>query len=215
MFLEELAQEEQRPEIRSLARRRAGSRELAEDALQETYLAVSRIRPESIKDLRAYFRQALINEIRKQHSRMTPGLTGDVATTVEMDQQPVSRADDRQSPVEEEAEQRLLAEELLNRLERDRGQLLASIAKRSSDWIKYRCAIIAAAKTIMQLLWTGRVTTQDWNTALRSEYPEWFDQAGIACDAACQRLCRGRRDAKSLLRLVVPEDELKSRVGRA
>ena len=43
-FLDDLAELVQDPAIRRLAERRAGSRELAEDALQETFRAVAQTR---------------------------------------------------------------------------------------------------------------------------------------------------------------------------
>src|SRR5579864_4712929 len=66
-FRDQLAEIVADPEVRRLALRRAGSRELAEDALQETFYAVARVRdPRRIESLRAFFCRSLINEINRQ-----------------------------------------------------------------------------------------------------------------------------------------------------
>ena len=54
----------QDPQVRKLALRYARNPELAEDALQDAYYAVARVKnPERIKNLRAYFCRTLINEV--------------------------------------------------------------------------------------------------------------------------------------------------------
>jgi DNA-directed RNA polymerase specialized sigma24 family protein len=56
-FDQDLTRVAQDPATRRLAERRAGTRELAEDAPQETYCAVERAKnPETMRDLRAFFR---------------------------------------------------------------------------------------------------------------------------------------------------------------
>src|SRR5438874_1715960 len=59
------------PQIRKLALRLAGDPDLAEDALQEAYYGVSRVRnPEQIEDLRAYFCRALINTTHRLQGKL-------------------------------------------------------------------------------------------------------------------------------------------------
>ncbi len=65
--------------VRRLAERRARSRELAEDALQETFRAVAQTQnPGAIKDLRAFFCKSLIREISHQLARPVPVPAGDI-----------------------------------------------------------------------------------------------------------------------------------------
>ena len=75
------------PGIWRFALRRAGHRDLAEDAIQETYYSVSRVKnPERIRDVRAFYCRALSHEIshqRGQELASGPGLAGlPGATTV-------------------------------------------------------------------------------------------------------------------------------------
>ncbi len=78
-FHDDLARIVADPEVRRLAERRAGCRELAEDALHETYWAVARTkRPGDIRDLRAFFCTSLIREINHQRTRQAPVPTQDI-----------------------------------------------------------------------------------------------------------------------------------------
>jgi len=61
------------PGIWRFALRRAGHRDLAEDAIQETYYSVSRVKnPEHIRDVRAFFCRSLSHEISHQRGQQTP-----------------------------------------------------------------------------------------------------------------------------------------------
>jgi DNA-directed RNA polymerase specialized sigma24 family protein len=85
-FDQDLTRVAQDPAIRRLAERRAGSRELAEDAMQETYYAVARVKnPETIRDLGAFFRASLVNQTNHQPS--APG-----RSTASPDDHPQARA---------------------------------------------------------------------------------------------------------------------------
>jgi hypothetical protein len=52
------------------------------------------------------------------------------------------------------------------------------------------------------------VASADWNAALKSAYPPWFAGTGLAPDAVDQRLSRGRGDVRTLLRRLLPREEL-------
>jgi DNA-directed RNA polymerase specialized sigma24 family protein len=205
---EELATLTGDPAIRRLAERRAGSRELGEDALHEAYCSVARVKnPESIRDLRAFFCTSLIHEINHQRTRAVPVPVEDVSTTAEQGRAPSSIRTPPGS-VETEASLCLLADMVLTRLEHDRNQLLASVPARSPDYCRYRIAIVAAAKTILLLLLEGAVTSADWNAVLQSEYPQWCGEPGLARDAIDQRLSRARQDVRQLLQTIIPRHEL-------
>ena len=181
-FREDLARLVHDPAIRRLAERRAGSRELAEKALQETSWSVARVRdPETIPDVRAFFVRSLLHEINHQR-----------------------RAAARTS-VEAEARLRLLAETLVTRLERDRDLLTTLVPGRSPDHGRYRNAVVAVAKAIVLLLLEGEVTSADWNAVLKSEYSQWYDEPGQAHDVLDQRLSRARRDVQSLLQTLATD----------
>jgi len=197
--------------IRRLAERRAGSRDLAEDALQETFRAVAQTQnPEAIENLRAFFCKSLIHAIYRQLTLSGPIPAGDIGAIADSRQGLSSSGTSPPASVASEADLRLLAEVALTRLERDRADLMAMIPARSDDSRRYRCAIIAAAGTILRLLVEGPVTMADWNAVLRSEYPPWCDEPGLAHDAMYQRLSRARADVQVLLRAILPRERLAS-----
>lgn len=207
-FLDDLAQVVNDAAVRGFARGRARSRELAEDALQDTYYAVARTpHPETIEDLRAFFCKSLIRTINRQFTLSAPIPAGDIETI----------ADSRQglsasgtSPVANEAHLRLLAEVALTRLERDHTELMAMVPARSADPSRYQYTIIAAAGMILRLLFEGPVTMADWNAVLRSQYPQWCDEPGLAHDTMYQRLSRARGDVQSLLQTILPRERFAS-----
>jgi len=207
-FLEDLAKLVEDPEVRRLAERRARSRELAEDALQETFRTVAQTQnPGAIRDLRAFFCKSLIHEINHQLARPAPVPADDIGAISDRSQDRTSAAP---ASVEAEAHVRLLAQAALARLERDRRSLMASVPARSADPRHYQSTIIAAAATILLLLVEGIVTAADWNAILRSGYPQWCEEPGLARDAIDQRLSRARSDVQSLLQAIFPRDQLAS-----
>ena len=201
-------------EMLRLAIRRAGSRDLAEDAIQETARAVGERKSlDAIGNLRGFFYVALIHEIDHQLGRASAIPAGDAAETWD-------RRQDRASPagtcppaaVEGDAQLRLLAKAVLARLDRERSRngLAALIPARSNDPGRYQSAIAWSAKIIFMLLVEGYVTAADWNAILKAAYPQWCDQPDLARDARDQRLSRARRDVQSLLRSLLPRDQLAS-----
>jgi hypothetical protein len=211
-FLDDLAKLVEDPAIRRLAERRARSRELAEDALQDTFHAVARTRhPEAINDLRAFFCKSLIHAIYRQLALSAPVPAEDIAAIADR-YQGLAPASGTSSPasVASEVYLRLLAEAALTRLERDRGELMAMIPARSGDPLRYQSAILAAAATILPLLFEGAVTSADWNAVLKSAYPQWCDEPGLIGDVMHQRLSRARGDVQLLLRAILPRERFAS-----
>jgi DNA-directed RNA polymerase specialized sigma24 family protein len=206
-FYDDLAIVARDPAIMRLAERRAGSRELAQDAVQATFLAVSQVKdPERIADLHAFFRTALIREIIHQRTRSSFIPVEDIASAGEQgDSSPGPRPPES---VEHAAEIRRLAQSVLYLLDIHREQLLAAVPGRSPDQRQYRVGILAAARAIFLLLVEGSVASADWNAVLRSSYSPWFAEAGLASCAADQRLSRGRLDVRMLLQRLVPRDQI-------
>ena len=86
-FQQELLAIREDPKVRSLALRRAGDPELAEDALQEAYCAVAGLKnPQRIEDLRAYFCRVLINEVYHLRGQLRATLVEDFESLVEVRQ---------------------------------------------------------------------------------------------------------------------------------
>ena len=106
----------------------------------------------------------------------------------------------------------MLAVAVLAAIERERARdgLASLIPARSADPGRYRSAIAWAAKTIFALLVEGYVTAPDWNAILKTAYPQWCDEPGLAPDTRDQRLSRARKDVLSVLRSVLSRSELAS-----
>jgi DNA-directed RNA polymerase specialized sigma24 family protein len=195
--------------------RRAGSRELAEDALQETVRAIAgRKSLEAIENLAGFFYVSLIREIDHQLGRPTAiPVGGDIGLISDQAQVRTSPAAAPVSAsVEDEAHLRVVAETVLNRFERERtrNQLLDLVPARSEDPRRYRNAVASAAKAIFELLLDGYVTTADWNAILKAAYPAWCDEPGLARAAVDQRLSRARHDVQALFQSILTRDQLAS-----
>jgi len=195
--------------------RRAGSHELAEDALQETVRAIAgRKSLEAIENLAGFFYVSLIREIDHQLGRPTAiPVGGDIGLISDQAQVRTSPAAAPVSAsVEDEAHLRVLAETVLNRFERERtrNQLLDLVPARSEDPRRYRNAVASAAKAIFELLLDGYVTTADWNAILKAAYPAWCDEPGLARAAVDQRLSRARHDVQALFQSILTRDQLAS-----
>jgi DNA-directed RNA polymerase specialized sigma24 family protein len=213
VFHDDLATIVNDPEMRRLAIRRAGSRELAEDAIQETVRALGeRKRLDEIENVRGFFYVSLIHEIDHQLGRPSAIPAGDAGEIWDRHQDRASLAGARPPVVEWDAHLRMLAESVLARLERERARngLAALIPGRSKDPGFYRTAIAWAARAIFALVLEGYVTAADWNDILKAAYPQWCDEPGLPRDARDQRLSRARRDVQSLLRSVLSREDLAS-----
>jgi DNA-directed RNA polymerase specialized sigma24 family protein len=210
-FLDDLAELVEDAAVRRLAVRRTRSRELAEDALQDTFRAVAQTsNPEAIEDLRAFFCKSLIHTINRQFTLSVPIPAEDIGAIADSRRGHSSSGPSPPACVASEVNLHLLVEAALIRLERDRAELMAMVPARSDDPFRYRYMIIAATRTILRLLFEGPVTMPDWNAVLRSEYPQWCDEPGLAHDAMYQRLGRARADVKFLLRAIMPRERFAS-----
>ena len=88
--------------------------------------------------------------------------------------------------------------------------LMALVPARSDDPRSYRTAIVSAARAVFELLLDGYVTAADWNAILKTAYPPWCDEPGLARATMDQRLSRARRDVQSLFRSLLSRDQLAS-----
>src|SRR5258708_14684686 len=78
-FHERLAALRQNGDIRRYAIKLARNRDMAEDALQETYYAIARVsNPPGVSDLPSYFRRALRNQVMRLTEQAGPPSSGDV-----------------------------------------------------------------------------------------------------------------------------------------
>jgi hypothetical protein len=207
-FFEDLQRVRQEPAVRRLAQLRARDRELAEDALQQTYWNVARVpHPETIRDLRAFFCRALINEIRRLLAQPTAVSVEDIATTSDRQQMSTSSARTSLSDVEDEVCSQTLAKALLARLKNNHSLLVASVPARSPSHQQYKTAVVAAATSILRMLLTEHVINADWNSVLKDEYPAYLDEYGLSRNAKDQRLSRARRDVVDVLKQIVSRGE--------
>jgi DNA-directed RNA polymerase specialized sigma24 family protein len=209
-FHEELLKLWMDPEIWRLALHRAGDRDLAEDALQETFYSVARTKaPSHIENLRGYFCRALINEVRHLRGQLRPVPVEDPEMLTRPQQLGIRlHASDAARPVDEAAVWLQLAATWRKRFRRERRRLMAMVPERSSDPRRYREVIVAAAAKILHAAGDGHVNWADSDMALRTAYPDWFDEPGCTRDTYYQRLSRARREVRVLLQAVVGRDEL-------
>jgi hypothetical protein len=193
------------PVIYRRAVRRAGTPELAEDALQEVGSNLAKKDLGAIDDVRAYFIRALFREISHLRVRNPEIPVEDI--TAASEQRTAATGHIPQDCVEHEAEIRRLARIILTQLNADSGQLAATVPARSADPQQYRAAIIAATRAIFLMLLQSTVASADWNAALKSSN-SWFAEAGLTPDVIYQRLSRGRYDVRALLQRLLPREEL-------
>jgi DNA-directed RNA polymerase specialized sigma24 family protein len=198
------------PQIWKLALRRAGNRDLAEDALQETFYSVARVNdPSHIENLRAFFCRALINQISHLRGQLNPIPMEDPEMLAGPRQQEIRlHAPAAARPVDEAAVWLQLAATWRKRFHREHGRLMAMVPERSNDPGRYQEVIVATAAKILYAAGDGHVNWADSDAALRAAYPDWFDEPGCTRDTYYQRLSRARHEVRVLLRAVVDRDEL-------
>lgn len=190
-------------QIKRLAERYARSRDVACDALQETYYAVVRVRdPEHITDLRRYFCRVLQRQVVELLEVAGPSPTDDpdalIATLSNGVRSPGGPAEDR-------AVRLVQAAGWLSRLAR---LPVVLVPGRSSDSRRYQSVIVDIARWVLPALLEGEVSAADLDRLLARAYPEWFADAGASRATYHQRLSRGRRDVRAVLASVVSRDEL-------
>jgi hypothetical protein len=195
--------------IRNLARRYAGDRDVADDALQSAYCAVVRLEHlDQIRNLRAYFWRVLIHEVHRERGQLRAVLEEDFDRMAEESQGAAGCYRSSPTCFQDSVCTSLQGQSWLKRLIDDRDDLLSSVPARSHDSGRYRAVIYAAAEQILRAGISGDVTEADTNDTLRASYPEYFQQPGAAPNTCDQRFHRARMDARALLRSVISQDEL-------
>jgi hypothetical protein len=195
-----------------MAVRLARDRDLAEDALQETWYAVATHRdPARIRDLRLYFRQVLRRKVvRLLEQAGGAQLTDDPDLLLAAragglrgsgPRRPVSSS----SPAEDDA---LRIAQLAGWLARLDLLGTGCVPGRSADPECYRRVILSASRILLCSLIAGEFSSVDVDQLLIQRYPEWFGSLGSSRAARDQRLSRGRRDVTSALESVIRRYEL-------
>jgi hypothetical protein len=198
------------PRVKSLARARAGDLDLAEDALQEAYYAVARTaHPERIDDLRAYYCRVLLRMIYKLRGQLGVALVDDFAELADTCQLRAA-GESAPPPFDETVCSNLLTRDRLRYLAAHRAALSRTVPGRSRDSARYREVIVTFAELVLRASATGGLSVADLNLALRSAYPQWFGDAGVAVGNIHQRCSRAQADIRVLLRSVIDRDELYS-----
>ena len=198
------------PRVKGLALRRAGDHDLAEDALQATFCAVSRVAdPAAIRDLTAYVCKVLIREIYSLRGQLGATLVEDFASLADARQGRSGDSPPLPQLIAETVSMRLLAEAWLEPFAIRRRELTDSAPNRSPDPRHYRDMIVNVAECMLCRIITEIVTDADFNAALSTAYPEWFDEPGCAENTRHQRFRRAREDVRSLLRTIIDPDDLK------
>ncbi len=195
-------------QVKRLARARAGDLELAEDALQQTYDVMARIKdPGGVEDPKAYFCRVLIRVINALRGQLGAILPDDFTGLADACQGK-ARGEALRSPVDETVAANLLAHGWLERFTAERECLTAAVPDRSPDPSRYRELIVSVAGQVLWSIVTADVCDADGNPALRVAYPEWFAEDGGTAGNAHQRFSRARADVRGLLRTIVSRDEL-------
>jgi hypothetical protein len=197
------------PEVRSLALRRAKNPEVAEEALQSTYLTVSRMaNPERIENLRTYFCAVLLREIYRELSKLRVEAPADFAAFDDVRQGRPGINSPAPRPFQEEVQTRLLGQRWLAAF-RARPELAARVPRRSPDPDRYRRLIVRVAENMLRvILKEDPDINPDINEALRGGYAEWFAARDSGGNTRDQRLLRARADVSALLRTIVERGDL-------
>ena len=209
-FLRRLQEIREDPQVKALAMRRAGDREIAHDALQETYCALASMsNPEQIRDLRAYFCRVLIRQVYRLRGQLQAARTEDFPGLVDVLQDATSDLSRPAEPSDETASRHVLARWWLDHLARHRADLTGKVPGRSPDRDRYRKLIVAVAERLIAAYGAGVASDALSNETLRDEYPEWFAAGECGSGNAQQRFSRARTDVAGLLGSFVRPDDLR------
>jgi DNA-directed RNA polymerase specialized sigma24 family protein len=193
----------QDPQVRGYARRCAGDRDVADDALQSTYYAVARLKHlVEIENLKAYFYRVLRREIVSERAELGAVLLEDFPRAAEYSQSDSRVPDESSEGFEDAACTSVQFWYLRKELIADRDKMLASVSARSADRSRYREVIYAAASQILSAGMKGEASEADSIEAFRESYPEYFAQSGVAANTCHQRFLRARADVRALLQAV-------------
>lgn len=197
-------------QVKQLARARAADPDLAEDALQETFDAMARIKhAEYIEDLRKYFCKVLVRNVYRLQGQLGADVMGDPAGLADACGRRLGGG--ALPPLFDEAVHTdMLARKWLERLAKQRAARSGKVPGRSPEPGRYRDVIAATAEGMLLAIAAGDFRDVDLNLSLRAAYPEWFAERGVATANIHQRLARARADVSRLLRAVVRRCELES-----
>jgi Sigma-70 region 2 len=190
----------QDPQVRGYARRYAGDRDVADDALQSTYYAVARLKHlAEIENLKAYYYQVLRREIARERGELGALLIEDFVRAAEGRQTDAGTPDESSAGFEDDLCISVQFWYFRKRLLVDRDKLLASVPERSPDHGRYRAVVYATAEQILSAGMRGEPSEDDSIEAFRASYAEYFAQPGAAANACHQRFVRARADVRALL----------------
>ena len=211
-FLRTLLAIVREPGIRKLALSLAGDPDLAEDALQEVYYAMARVRnPEGIDNLRGYVYTVLANKVRCLRGQLRSAvLVDDSERLAEMRQDAPGCNPASPAAVEEAVIMSMTRQIWLERFAALRADLRKAVPGRSDDPDRYRDVIVGVAEWVLRAIVLGDISRADVNQALQARYPEWFSLEACAAGNGHQRFSRARADTGNLLRFVISRNELRS-----
>ena len=193
------------PRVTSLARRRVGDHDLAEDVIQEALYSLSRMPdPERIDDLRAYFCTVVIHEAARLRSLQgaLPFDDPEVATGARRGEGRASRT------LEDAVVGRLMAQTWLAEFKQRKQQLRAAVPGRSTHPDGYRDCIVAAAGAFLEAVALDGPSDNSARNKLLDEYPEWFAEPDCTQNTRDKRFSRANSDLWALLRRVVDREDL-------
>lgn len=138
-FLCELVAIREDPDVWRFALRRAGARDLAEDALESAYCAIARVRdPAAINDLRKYYCRTVTNEIYRLRGQLGASLVEDFEDVADTRQDRSGCGPVSPRPVDETVCTSVQGQAWRDRFAARRDQLRADVAGRSDDPERYR-----------------------------------------------------------------------------
>ena len=206
-FQHELLTIREDPEVRRIALRRAKSLEVAEDALQSAYYAVSRVKnPEHIEDVRAYFCFVLIREIYHELGQVQP-TQEDFTDLLDKRQSRLGSNSPAPRSVSDEVATRLVGQGWLAAFNARRRELAARVPRRSPDPVRYQRLIARVAGHALGTILRENAAA-DVNAALRDGYAEWFAANSSSQNTRDQRLLRARADVCALLQTIIERRDL-------
>lgn len=192
------------PQIRAFARRYAGDHQVADDALQNAYLAMDRLENlDRITNLKAYFRLVLVRMIGRERDQLGALLVDDFPRVAEACESAAESRRGSPAGFEDAVCTSVQVQPWHKRLVGARDVLMAALPRRSDDPDRYRAVIYTAAERILRDAITGEASEADANHAFCASYPEYFDQPGTPLNTRHQRFRRARMDVRELLQVIV------------